>query len=109
MGGGSFIYLELKLDAQEMISKITSATKENIHQIKELIYQDERIVPYLFSSDLKLVDEEFNTLDLNQQKQALIKLIDKNKLYVDYSRIDDSEYNISDDDKKFNKGFYGDK
>ncbi|WP_222702325.1 DNA methyltransferase [Ureaplasma diversum] len=108
-GGGNFVYLELKEDAQELIEKVKDATDENINQIKELILKDDRIVPYVFSADISSLDEEFNTLNLNEQKQALIKLIDKNKLYVNYSSIEDAEYNISENDKNFNKAFYGDK
>ncbi|WP_231428094.1 site-specific DNA-methyltransferase [Ureaplasma diversum] len=108
-GGGSFVYLELKEGAQKLIQKVIDATDENINQIKELILKDDRIVPYVFSADIRSLDDEFNTLELDQQKQALIKLIDKNKLYVNYSSIEDAEYNISENDKNFNKAFYGDK
>ena len=45
-------------------------------------------------------------LTLDEKKQALIKLVDKNKLYVNASDMDDESYHVSDDDKKFTNSFY---
>ena len=44
---------------------------------------------------------------IKDQKRFLIEILDKNQLYVNYSEIDDKDYNISDTDKKLNKMFYG--
>jgi adenine-specific DNA-methyltransferase len=46
-------------------------------------------------------------LDLENKRKALVSLIDKNKLYVNYSDINDKEYNILDADKNFTNSFYG--
>ncbi|TXK93129.1 type III restriction endonuclease subunit M, partial [Methylococcaceae bacterium HT1] len=50
---------------------------------------------------------EFEALSLEEQKQFLISVLDKNQLYVNYSEIEDKDYQISDEDKKLNKQFYG--
>ncbi|WP_416322292.1 DNA methyltransferase [Mycoplasmopsis felis] len=105
-GGGSFVYCELLENANSLISQIRDANDENITIIKNLIYSDNRIVPYLTTKELQGVDKEFETLSLKDKKQALIKLIDKNKLYVNYSDIDDASFNINKADKKFSKSFY---
>lgn len=105
-GGGSFVYAELKENNAVLQSIIENSTEENIEEIKESIYSDERIIPYLTEKELKKVDEDFSTMNLNRQKTALMTLIDKNKLYVPYSSIDDNEYNISEPDKAFSRSFY---
>ena len=43
---------------------------------------------------------------LEEKKKALINLVDKNKLYVNYSDMDDESYAISESDKAFTKSFY---
>ncbi|MCU9934655.1 site-specific DNA-methyltransferase [Mycoplasmopsis felis] len=103
---GSFVYCELLENTNSLISQIQDARNENITIIKNLIYSDNRIVPYLTTKELQDVDKDFETLSLKDKKQALIKLIDKNKLYVNYSDIEDELFNINEADKKFSKSFY---
>lgn len=105
-GGGSFVYCELMENANSLIQKIQLSTEDNIIDIKDQIYSDERIVPYITSEELNSVDVEFNNLILEEKKQALIKLIDKNKLYVNYSDMDDESYDINESDKVFTQSFY---
>ncbi|WP_319000237.1 site-specific DNA-methyltransferase [Mycoplasma anserisalpingitidis] len=105
-GGGSFIYCELLEDASTLIEKIQFSTEENIIAVKEEIYRDERIIPYITTEKLKKVDEEFYSLSLDEKKQALISLVDKNKLYVNYSDIEDQTYCVNTNDKNFTHSFY---
>ncbi len=105
-GGGSFVYFELLENSQELINEILNATEDEINLIKEKIYDDVRIVPFITREELKKVDSEFQELDLKNKKKALISLLDKNKLYVNLSDIDDENYNIKHEDKKFTKSFY---
>ena len=48
----------------------------------------------------------FEELSLEEQKQFLIELLDKNQLYVNYSEIDDETYQVSEEEKKLNREFY---
>lgn len=105
-GGGSFVYCELLENANTLIEKIQAASEETISKIKNEIYADERIIPYITRDELNKADVEFNKLDLEEKKKALISLVDKNKLYVNYSDINDENYNISNSDKAFTKSFY---
>ncbi len=105
-GGGSFVYCELKEDANTLITTIQNATEDTIESVKASIYADERIVPYLTKQELADADKDFENLTLEEKKQALIKLVDKNKLYVNASDMDDEAYQISDADKDFTKSFY---
>ena len=105
-GGGSFVYCELLENAATLIDKIQAASEDTINEIKSEIYSDERIVPYITRAELKKADEEFNSLELEDKKKVLISLVDKNKLYVNYSDMEDESYAISESDKAFTKSFY---
>lgn len=104
--GGSFVYCELLENASTLIKKIQAASEETISEIKNEIYADERIIPYITKEGLEKADEEFASLELEEKKKALISLVDKNKLYVNYSDMDDESYDISESDKAFTKSFY---
>ncbi|EGF22853.1 DNA methyltransferase [Fannyhessea vaginae] len=105
-GGGSFVYCELKEGANTLITTIQNATEDTIESVKASIYTDERIVPYLTKQELADADKDFENLTLEEKKQVLSKLVDKNKLYVNASDMDDETYQISDTDKAFTTSFY---
>ncbi|MDO5041646.1 MAG: site-specific DNA-methyltransferase, partial [Peptoniphilus sp.] len=105
-GGGSFVYCELMENANTLIEKIQAASNETINSIKDEIYADERIVPYITREELKEADEAFVELELEDKKKALIALVDKNKLYVNYSDMNDESYAVSEIDKEFTESFY---
>ena len=92
--GGSFVYCELLESSNELIKEIQKATEETIVDIKEMIYKDEKIVPYITREELGVVDTEFAKLSLEDKKKALCVLVDKNKLYINLSDIDDENYNV---------------
>ncbi len=50
--------------------------------------------------------EEFAQLSLAEQKRFLLEILDKNQLYVSLSEIDDSDYKVSEEDKRLNRMFY---
>lgn len=105
-GGGSFVYCELLENASTLIEKIQAASEETISEIKNEIYSDEKIVPYITREELNRADKEFTSLELEAKKKALISLVDKNKLYVNYSDMDDESYAVSEQDRAFTKYFY---
>lgn len=105
-GGGSFVYAELKNDAQNFKNAISEATTteellELFEMAKKSSFLSYRIDPK------KLKQTDFELLSLAEQKQILSEIIDNNNLYVNYSDIDDRDYGISDEDKKLNHAFYG--
>lgn len=106
-GGGSFIYLELKELNERYIKMLGEVT-----ELKELksIYKDLKdkglLIPSLETRELEK-EEEFNDLTFEQQKEVILLAIDKNKLYVNASQIDDKEINLSDYEKKLTLNFYG--
>ena len=51
--------------------------------------------------------EEFAQLSLVDQKRFLLEVLDKNQLYVNLSEIDDTDYEVSEENKHLNRQFYG--
>lgn len=105
-GGGSFVYTELLENSNELIKEIEETTNQNILNIKAKIFNDNRIVPYITKKEIEKLENEFNELSLEEQKKVLTLIVDKNKLYVNYSDIDDESYNIKEEDKNFTHSFY---
>ncbi|MCW6677109.1 site-specific DNA-methyltransferase, partial [Aerococcaceae bacterium NML180378] len=107
-GGGSFVYCELKNDAQNFVESIKNATTteeliELFNLAKQSSFLSYRIDPK------KLKESEFKLLSLAEQKQLLSEIIDSNNLYVNYADIEDIDYAVSPQDKKLNHEFYGGK
>ena len=104
--GGSFVYCELFEAGNKLIDEIEHATEETIQGIKEKIYSHTKIVPFITKEELEEADSEFQDMNLEDKKKALCLLVDKNKLYVNLSDLEDENYNIKDEDKNFTKSFY---
>ena len=105
-GGGSFVYCELKNDAQDFKNTVLEARESEtlsqlFEQVKKSSFLSYRVDPK------KLKKSEFEKLSLAEQKQILSEIIDNNNLYVNYSDIDDIDYGISAQDKELNHAFYG--
>ena len=104
-GGGSFVYCELKNDAQDFLNKVENALSSE--QLIELLEKVKKSSFLSYRVDAKKLNkEEFNNLSLFEQKQLLVELIDQNNLYVNYSDIDDVDNNISEKEKQLNTIFY---
>lgn len=105
-GGSSFVYCELKNDAQNFKNTVLEAREPEtlsqlFEQAKKSSFLSYRVDPK------KLKKSEFEKLSIAEQKQVLLELVDNNNLYVNYSEIDDSDYGISLEEKKLNRDFYG--
>ena len=106
-GGGDFIYTELKKYNQTFIEQIKEAKTTNElltiwEQMKEKSFLD-------YNLDIKKQDTEmdsFRELPLNEQKQHLVEILDKNQMYVNLSSIDDKDFEVSEEDKKLTNDFY---
>jgi len=107
-GGGDFVYMELAKWNENFVEKIQKAkTKEEFKQLWKTM-KEKAFLSY--KVDIKTIDEnakDFEDLSIENQKRFLLECLDKNHLYVNYSEIDDEEYDISKEDKKVNKEFYG--
>jgi adenine-specific DNA-methyltransferase len=104
---GDFVYMELTKLNEKYIDKIKKAT--NTKQLLDIwkIMKEKAFLSY--KVDVKQFDgnvKEFEQLSIENQKKFLIECLDKNQLYINLSEIDDSEYEISKEDKELNKQFY---
>ncbi len=115
-GGGSFVYMELMELNYLFIHKIEQAeTTEDLFQIFEEMKAEAHLNFQVDLDNLLNKKEEvdgvdhlvsFSDFELYQQKQLLIKLLDKNQLYVNFSEIEDKNLSISESDKAFTTSFY---
>lgn len=106
-GGGSFVYCDIKNDANTFREKVKRAKAGEISKLLEEASKSS-FLSYRVDPK-KLKEAEFNRLSLTEQKRILLELIDNNTLYLNYSDINDSTYKISEEDKKFNNEFYRDR
>ena len=108
-GGGSFVYIELAKFNQNYIDKISNVKKSEENKLLS-IYNDIKnnayLNCYIDTNSIDSQTEKFNSLNFTDKKKFLIELLDKNQLYVNLMDIDDKEFIISDNDKKFTKSFY---
>ena len=106
-GGGEFIYMEMKEFNQEFLSAIKKANKkEDLKKLYKEI-KEKAFLSYRFSDkEFEAKIAEFNDLDLNEQKQVLAELLDKNQLYIPHTEIEDETFKISKKDIEINKSFY---
>lgn len=107
-GGGSFVYCELAELASKYSDRVEQAqsSEELIaiwDELKESSNLSYKVDPRQFDKNISL----FKDLSFENQQRFLIEAIDKNQLYVNYSDIDDESNSISEQDKQFNKQFYG--
>ncbi|HFG2109580.1 TPA: DNA methyltransferase [Vibrio cholerae] len=107
-GGGSFVYCELAELASKYSDRVEQAqsSEELIaiwDELKESSNLSYKVDPRQFDNNISL----FKDLSFEDQQRFLIEAIDKNQLYVNYSDIDDESNSISEQDKQFNKQFYG--
>ena len=107
-GGGSFVYCELLEDSENLVSELDNAKNtDHIKTVLNKAIDNGKLIPSVLPSDLKDNEEKFDKLSLDEQKNLVMDLLNKNKLYVNLSDIDDEDYAISEADKKFTKSFYG--
>ena len=108
-GGGSFVYAELFPKNMGYLQDVIHA--KNLDELKSVYERmlsgtdTDEPADISFRADLSKIDwmEGFD-----ENKRLLVKLLDKNGLYYNYSEIDDKNVRdlISDEDYTFNKNFY---
>ena len=106
-GGGSFVYLELKKYNQTFIDQIEAAKDTEILLETWEQMKDKSFLNY--NVDIQEQErhlEEFKTDTLKNQKQLLLKLLDLNQLYVNFSSLNDKDLECTDEEKAVTKDFY---
>ncbi len=104
-GGGSFVYAELKEVNLEVKKQILNA-KSAGECLKIFNDLNER---FLKRADCKIGEihsEEFQNLDLNEQKRICCALLDANEDYLNLGDMDEDTWGIDEVTKKYNEIFY---
>ncbi|GAA7026859.1 site-specific DNA-methyltransferase [Helicobacter pylori] len=104
-GGGSFVYAELKEVNLEVKKQILNA-KSKSECLKIFNDLNER---FLKRTDCKIDEihsEEFQNLDLNEQKRICCALLDSNEDYLNLGDMDEDAWGIDGITKKYNEIFY---
>ncbi|MFP6213791.1 DNA methyltransferase [Helicobacter pylori] len=104
-GGGSFVYAELKgvnLEIKKQILNANSAS-ECLKIFNDL---SERFLKRADNKMDAIHSEEFQKLDLNEQKRICCDLLDSNEDYLNLGDIDEDAWEIDKITKKYNEIFY---
>lgn len=112
-GGGSFVYAELMQKNMGYLQDIISAkTIDELHEVYNRMLSgvegSQEAADISFKADLDKIEWNATKIKFDDQKRLLVKLLDKNGLYYNYSEIDDQNIRefLSDSDYQFNKSFY---
>lgn len=106
-GGGSFVYAELMEKNQGYLNDVLNA--QNSNELNKVYDRMKDNVDFDFRVDLDSFEKDKDKLSFEDQRDMLVKIIDKNQLYYNEANIDDENLHdiLSDDDFQFNKSFYG--
>ncbi len=104
-GGGSFVYAELKEVNLEIKKQILNAKSASECQ---KIFDDlnERFLKRTDCKIDEIYSEEFQNLDLNEQKRICCALLDSNEDYLNLGDINEDAWGIDGITKKYNEIFY---
>ncbi|WP_288529818.1 DNA methyltransferase [uncultured Secundilactobacillus sp.] len=115
LGGGSFVYTELFRKNMSYLQDIIEAkTFEELQQIFNQMLmgvKDSQLPADIsFRADLDKIEWDTLRISFEDQKRLMIKLLDKNGLYFNYSEITDADVRdfLSEGEYQFNKSFYED-
>jgi adenine-specific DNA-methyltransferase len=105
-GGGSFVYAELAQSNALFATRIAAST--DIDKLQG-IWAEMQATGYLHpDADIsKFEATSFAALPLDDAKRLLIDCLDANHLYVNLNSLGDGEYDITDEDMRVSRAFYG--
>ncbi|MGT0102634.1 DNA methyltransferase [Helicobacter pylori] len=104
-GGGSFVYAELKEVNLEVKRQILNA-KSMGECLKIFNDLNERFLKRTDCNIDGIHSEEFQNLDLNEQKRICCALLDSNEDYLNLGDMDEDAWGIDEITKKYNEIFY---
>lgn len=105
-GVGSFVYAEIAKANEVFVDQVMTAKDSDALNKIWAEMQERAFLSYKVSvKDINASLTEFKALSLDEQKQFLIEVLDKNLLYVPLSEIEDETYRIASLDRDLNKKF----
>lgn len=107
-GGGSFVYAELMEKNMGFLKDLQKA--QTLSELNEVYERMKQGADFDFKVDLAKFeqDRQEKQRSLDEQKQTLMRMLDKNQLYYNEADLDDTDVRelLSDDDYQFNQSFY---
>src|SRR5699024_9767988 len=101
-GGGSFVYTELKELNNTYMSSIQSVeSSKELDEIKDSLFDTGFISHLVDPLEINEDNDEYMQLSFEEKKKLLLELVDKNKLYINYSDIDDNDMQVNEAEKEF--------
>ncbi|GAA8173430.1 site-specific DNA-methyltransferase [Helicobacter pylori] len=104
-GGGSFVYAELK-EVNSGIKKQILNAKSASECLKIFNALNARVLKRADNKMDEIHSEEFQKLDLNEQKRKCCASLDANEDYLNLGDIDEDAWEIDEITKKYNEIFY---
>ncbi|MGL2780446.1 DNA methyltransferase [Helicobacter pylori] len=104
-GGGSFVYAELK-EVNSGIKKQILNAKSTDECLKIFNALNARVLKRADDKMDEIHSEEFQKLDLNEQKRICCASLDSNEDYLNLGDIDEDAWGIDEITKKYNEIFY---
>ena len=106
-GNGSFVYCELKELNHKYIDEIQVANGNKLNDLYKEITESEFISYKADINKLKESEQDFQTLQIEDKRNFLIQVLDKNLLYVNYCDMEDEDLAVTEEEKAFARSFYG--
>ena len=106
-GGGSFVFVELAEQSEQLMSELRDATTaDEVQSVLDRATQRGLLRPSVLPDELAASVSEFAELSFDDQKMTVAELVDKNRLYVNASEVEDADLGLSEADIAFTKSFY---
>lgn len=108
-GGGSFVYAELFEKNYSYLKEISHVTNENdLEKVCDSMVACEADFDFRVDIENMLSDSEYQNMSLDDKKALLVRILDKNQLYYNFSELNDENVRklISKSDFAFNQSFY---
>lgn len=109
-GGGEFLYFELAKFNEEAKDKILDCeTSEELENLFDKLYNKYYLNYNLNIKKFKelIKTSEFKELCLDDMKKMYLSMLDLNSMYINFEDMEDDKFDLSDDDIKLTKQFYG--
>lgn len=106
-GGGSFVYVELAEQGERLMSELRNATTtDEVQLVLDRATERGLLRPSVLPDELATSASEFAELSFDDQKMTVAELVDKNRLYVNASEVEDADLGLAEADVAFTKSFY---
>lgn len=106
-GGGSFVYVELAEQSEQLMIELRDATTtDEVQRVLDRATEHGLLRPSVLPDTLATSVSEFAELSFHDQKRTIAELVDKNRLYVNASEVEDADLGLPEADIAFTKSFY---